>query len=267
MQIVDARNPLLFRCTDLETYVKEIDEAKVNVVLVNKSDFLTAEQRELWTEYFVKEGIFAVFFSALEASKDIGGLTQLPEEEEGIDEGFDNKLEDELESLNVDDNTQLSNILVDTCSNSKLYSESTVNESFNDDSNTDEEGSTASVDYESASDTPCMGTTSPQLQTTTTPQPSTTQQPSTTPQPSTTQLTTSRVTCSKLYNREELIELLTSLCPAPRLLQTHSIIGLVGYPNVGKSSTINCLMNEKRVTVSATPGKTKHFQVSSSNAR
>ena len=37
-------------------------------------------------------------------------------------------------------------------------------------------------------------------------------------------------------------------------------IGLVGYPNVGKSSTINALVGLKKVSVSATPGKTKHFQ-------
>lgn len=38
------------------------------------------------------------------------------------------------------------------------------------------------------------------------------------------------------------------------------VIGLVGYPNVGKSSTINSLLGEKKVSVSSTPGKTKHFQ-------
>lgn len=37
-------------------------------------------------------------------------------------------------------------------------------------------------------------------------------------------------------------------------------VGLVGYPNVGKSSTINSLLGEKKVSVSSTPGKTKHFQ-------
>lgn len=37
-------------------------------------------------------------------------------------------------------------------------------------------------------------------------------------------------------------------------------IGLVGYPNVGKSSTINALIGATKVSVSATPGKTKHFQ-------
>jgi len=41
---------------------------------------------------------------------------------------------------------------------------------------------------------------------------------------------------------------------------TKLVVGLVGYPNVGKSSTINSLIGEKKVSVSSTPGKTKHFQ-------
>lgn len=37
-------------------------------------------------------------------------------------------------------------------------------------------------------------------------------------------------------------------------------IGLIGYPNVGKSSTINLITGQKRVKVSQTPGKTKYLQ-------
>ena len=41
----------------------------------------------------------------------------------------------------------------------------------------------------------------------------------------------------------------------------HVIIVKVGYPNVGKSSTINAILQSKKVPVSSTPGRTKHFQV------
>jgi hypothetical protein len=37
-------------------------------------------------------------------------------------------------------------------------------------------------------------------------------------------------------------------------------VGLLGFPNVGKSSTINALYGSKKTAVAATPGKTKHFQ-------
>lgn len=38
------------------------------------------------------------------------------------------------------------------------------------------------------------------------------------------------------------------------------VVGMVGYPNVGKSSTINRILGQKKVSVSSTPGKTRHFQ-------
>jgi ribosome biogenesis GTPase A len=37
-------------------------------------------------------------------------------------------------------------------------------------------------------------------------------------------------------------------------------IGLIGHPNVGKSSLLNSLMSKIVVSSSATPGRTKHFQ-------
>jgi large subunit GTPase 1 len=38
------------------------------------------------------------------------------------------------------------------------------------------------------------------------------------------------------------------------------VVGFVGYPNVGKSSVINALWGAKKVSMSRTPGKTKHLQ-------
>ena len=37
-------------------------------------------------------------------------------------------------------------------------------------------------------------------------------------------------------------------------------IGMIGQPNAGKSSLINSLMGKRVVSVSKTPGHTKHFQ-------
>jgi len=64
VQIVDARNPLLFRSEDLERYVKDVDSRKENLLLVNKADMLTLEQRQHWADYFEAAGIAYKFFSA-----------------------------------------------------------------------------------------------------------------------------------------------------------------------------------------------------------
>lgn len=51
-----------------ESYVKEVSEHKVNMLLVNKADLLTREQRRAWARHFQKEGLRAVFWSALAES-------------------------------------------------------------------------------------------------------------------------------------------------------------------------------------------------------
>ena len=53
-------------------------------------------------------------------------------------------------------------------------------------------------------------------------------------------------------------------CPWPPAQASRGdrlVVGLTGYPNVGKSSTINALFGSKKTAVAPTPGKTKHFQV------
>jgi len=70
VQIVDARNPLLFRSQDLDTYVKEVDPNKRNLLLINKADFLSKNQRRQWADYFDKNNIRYTFFSAALAAKE-----------------------------------------------------------------------------------------------------------------------------------------------------------------------------------------------------
>lgn len=45
VQIVDARNPLLFYSEDVSRYVTEVDPRKKNLLLVNKADMLGKHQR------------------------------------------------------------------------------------------------------------------------------------------------------------------------------------------------------------------------------
>lgn len=72
-----------------------------------------------------------------------------------------------------------------------------------------------------------------------------------------------------VFNREELLayfksltgQILTSeelqreIDPDNVYRQRRIVIGMVGYPNVGKSSVINVLCGRKRVAVASTPGK------------
>jgi ribosome biogenesis GTPase A len=64
VQIVDSRNPLLFRCPDLEDYVREVNPRKRCLLVLNKADYLTPVQRMAWARHFTALGLDFVFFSA-----------------------------------------------------------------------------------------------------------------------------------------------------------------------------------------------------------
>jgi large subunit GTPase 1 len=176
IQIVDSRHPLVFRSEDLEKYVKEVSQLKNNLVLINKADLLTEDQRLAWADYFSKENINFAFFSAIsEEDSD--------EEKEDSDEEKEDSDEENEDKENTDDENE-------------------------DKENKEDENSKCS------SKTDIL--TSDQL-----------------------------VDLFRSYKRFETEEM---------------TVGFIGYPNVGKSSTINKLLTFKKVRVSDTPGKTKHFQ-------
>ena len=64
-QIVDGRNPLYYRCPDLEKYIKEVDPNKQSVLIVNKADLMNKEIRKNWADYFKTNNIKYIFFSAI----------------------------------------------------------------------------------------------------------------------------------------------------------------------------------------------------------
>ena len=64
-QIVDGRNPLYYRCPDLEKYIKEVDPNKQSILIVNKADLMTEEIRKNWADYFKTHNIKYIYFSAV----------------------------------------------------------------------------------------------------------------------------------------------------------------------------------------------------------
>ncbi|KAI8906297.1 P-loop containing nucleoside triphosphate hydrolase protein [Gorgonomyces haynaldii] len=163
VQIVDARNPLFFRCPDLESYVKQVSPEKENVLLVNKADLLTTQQRMLWADFFTQNGIQYIFFSAAMAKQTL-------EDEEFLESNPDAQIE--------------------------RISQEGIPEK------------------------------------------------------------------ARILDALELLQFLQDICPSSERSRStgKNTIGFVGYPNVGKSSTMNALVGAKKVAVGSTPGKTKHFQ-------
>lgn len=87
VQIVDARNPLLFRSEDLETYVKAVDPKKENLLLINKADMMTPMQRRAWADHLRGAGISYKFFSAQLAKELIEARDLESESEDGVEAG------------------------------------------------------------------------------------------------------------------------------------------------------------------------------------
>lgn len=203
VQIIDARNPLMFYCEDIHSYTKEISDGKENVVLLNKADYLTEQQRKHWANYFAQQGIMALFFSALGETNDYKMQLKSIREEEANGGGSDSEQESsEQNSEDEEAAESQSEDLVDKMNEVDLVDEFSLDKA---------------AEY---------------------------------------------IRDGRLFKRKELIEVLRSLHtkPAARFKSDYLTIGLVGYPNVGKSSTINALIECKKVSISATPGKTKHFQ-------
>lgn len=234
VQIVDARNPLLFRCLDLEAYVKEVSEHKVNMLLVNKADLLTREQRRDWARHFQKEGLRAVFWSALAESD------RLDAEEKGMEVDDPECEESDPEEEGQPDNEDSAQKGAAREEDMKVAAEEEeVDEEGEESATEEEQRETVSVDEEDwftcSEDEQEEGAAVSSSQ-------------------------SSFHNSSRLLHKDELLDMFKAVHSGPRCKDGQLTVGLVGYPNVGKSSTINTIFRNKKVSVSATPGHTKHFQ-------
>lgn len=67
IQIVDARNPLMYYCEDLKRYVTK-EMRRAHILVLNKADLLPSSMIDRWQHYFADADVDAVFFSAFNAS-------------------------------------------------------------------------------------------------------------------------------------------------------------------------------------------------------
>ncbi|WVW80115.1 hypothetical protein I302_102090 [Kwoniella bestiolae CBS 10118] len=282
VQIVDARNPLGFRCADLEEYVQEIgsDETdeeitvpgkgkRKSLLLINKADLLTYDQRCQWAEYFEKNNISYAFFSAANAAalqeqaerqrqRQAGEYP--PEQQEGDDEDDQEddghvsgeEVEPHSEDEAEDEEDQVDTELAEKVEQTKLDGEyeegwSTEGEDENDDLTPEGEAEEKLAQGEKvpleevARDVAAKYGGPPEGEE---------------EDIRTRVLSVTELEDLFMNSAPDIKEFATPQNPEP----TKLMVGLVGYPNVGKSSTINALLGAKKVSVSATPGKTKHFQ-------
>uniref|UniRef100_A0A2C9K526 Large subunit GTPase 1 homolog n=1 Tax=Biomphalaria glabrata TaxID=6526 RepID=A0A2C9K526_BIOGL len=269
VQIVDARNPLLFRCEDLDRYVKEVDSKKTVLLLINKADFLNETQRNQWVDYFNKEGITAVFFSAKvekeiqkelpqkssassksdseDSDEDNDDVLEEESDEEDDSEEYDDDHHHDTESLDKDSNVQSVN--VSAAQNDRLGSNELVDNRLNDLSLQENVNSGHSGELTRSSVNSCQQKSK---QTVTNNCDEVTSSASTTASP--------LVNKADIVTAQELLDIFRKLAQPASQGKEVSTIGMVGYPNVGKSSTINVILDKKQLGVSATPGKTKHLQ-------
>lgn len=205
VQIVDARNPLFYISKDLRAYATN-ELGKPMLVVINKSDYLTARQRQAWHEYLVGVEVEHVFFSAYEEQKKLDEEARMARAEE---KELDIRLRGDPDF-----------------SNSSAAGDSTALGAEIE----EEKGDTISTLGDD------IGVTSP-------------------------------LTRAQLLNTLPAFAARHNITPNTEHNGNKIQYGMVGFPNVGKSSVINVLVGTSkhthglvRVGVAAQPGKTRHFQ-------
>ena len=218
VQVVDARDPLFYRCPDLEAFVKELDGGrKKTMLLLNKADLLSRELRDAWSEYFDANGIEYLWWSAKAATE----ATEQREKEQKL-----------LETASLAERAaRVGNGLDGGASGSEdeLSDEETSEKRSLRRDGTRADG-TNIREYTRRDE--LAGRTAPGCW--------------------------RARTCSVVLERRA--EEAAGEGARARRKDQRVVVGMVGYPNVGKSSTVNALVAKKKTGVSATPGKTKHFQ-------
>ena len=294
IQIVDSRNPLMYYTKDLLKYASEQKPARPMMLLLNKADFLTEYQRQSWAKYFDSIDVRFVFYSAFNEQEKLDKLAASSNWEELQKQGDFDK--EEMDML-VDDlamqlqskkrqpiispvaassdsskvvwgeNSGIGSQGNDKTGNQKQCNDNNDNNDNDDDDNDDDDNDNDDNDNDDNEDDDNEDDDDDDDE----------DEDNNNANIKQTSIQAASASekirlRSRVLSRRELIYLLTKL-PSKLDIQAQTrhdgriCVGMLGYPNVGKSSAINTIKGVSksihglvRVAVSSTPGKTKHFQ-------
>lgn len=282
VQVVDARNPLLYQSDSLKDYVKEVGAHKINVMLFNKADLLPKKVRQAWGKYLDDLDVRCFFFAArteIEArlkEKESEVILEAENEDEEGEEDEEREGRHVKEEVGEHRRSEIGEAEQaqqgqEEEEATRLHQRATTMEGNQvrlddmgrviiedmDDGDESEEGSGGEGERAGKS-TDGEGRK---------------------------RNTTRVLNASQLLDELEALGWEASSKSGRKIMQDvrdtekrsvssmsgvswassrhqsdYIMIGFVGYPNVGKSSTINALLGQKKVGVTSTPGKTKHFQ-------
>ncbi len=269
VQVVDARNPLLYQSDSMKDYVKEVGAHKINVMLFNKADLLPKKVREAWGKYLDNLDVRCFFFAArteiearlkekqaeiiVEGDENVDGDGD-EDEDEGGSEGRAGGAEEGSSAHDQGEASQVATSATRTLEGQEVELDEmgrVVIHDIDDGADSEEEEEAGDLVDDKGRK----------------------------------RNTTKVLNASELLDELEALGWLASSNSGRKIMQDvrdpenrsvssmsgvsgassrhqtdYIMIGFVGYPNVGKSSTINALLGQKKVGVTSTPGKTKHFQ-------
>ncbi|KAI8426568.1 hypothetical protein MSG28_005356 [Choristoneura fumiferana] len=237
--LLDARNPLLFRCTDLEKYAAE-QNCKC-ILLLNKADLTTEYERKTWAEYFSKENVPIIFFSA---AKETNKERKISEESDTIKQ---NKIDSDTESADSEEEVDQKEALQSTEEDIELFKRQ-IKDLDTAVSNTADRLNKIQDTLDAVLENLRLG------------KPIILENENDVKKSEKIEDVDNVDNSHEIFDRNRLLEVLknqklSNLKNPPRVT-----VGMIGYPNVGKSSTVNVLMQVKKVSVSSMPGHTRHIQ-------
>eukprot|EP00271_Cylindrocystis_brebissonii_P001093 TRINITY_DN11344_c0_g1_i1.p1 TRINITY_DN11344_c0_g1~~TRINITY_DN11344_c0_g1_i1.p1 ORF type:complete len:824 (+),score=185.19 TRINITY_DN11344_c0_g1_i1:521-2992(+) len=232
--VSDARNPLFYRCPDLEAYVAELHPCKRTLLLLNKADLLPPSARQEWATYFEANDIPFVFWSAKEATDILEGRVAPPLSSS-----------DSSNAVTADDNPQI-RVLTreelirkleteagEAMADRLRYEAKQAGKARQPQSSSGGHGTEGRSGEELGDGGGGAGEPGPSGH---------------------------GASGNKKGSHASRASGAKSSGNVAVDVHRPAIAGFVGHPNVGKSSTVNALFAKKKTGVTSTPGKTKHFQ-------